>query len=214
MKAYLKKSLLLTFAVLSLAACQKKEDSTAISTAGRVPRGAYDSLYANGANPNTKLVGKVVRASSEQDEFDAGVRGFLSSTLPEDYVGYVDAQGQYNTGVFFGGRVVTRGASGGYQIDPSSQIMIVVKDYFQNQTNVQPIAWYLSNASGQISGNTAIIRFQDALGYVELQGSFDQNYFEGDFLYDNNRRYDGSTPGAAGAIGHFVIPTCQFFVCQ
>jgi hypothetical protein len=90
--------------------------------------------------------------------------------------------------------------------------MIVVKDAFQNQT-VQPIPVYLTNASGEVSGNYAHLHFEDALGWVELEGQFDQSTFQGTISYDNKTHVSGGTP-AAGVLGNFSIPTCQFFVCQ
>lgn len=219
MTAYLKKTLILALALVSLAACQKKDDSTSVNTMGRYPRGGLNQMYANGADPRTQMAGTVKVDPSYQDQFQEAVRGLLSTALPEDYVGYVSAVGAYNTGVFFGGRVIVQrsgpqGLSGAMSvIAPNSQIMVLVKDYFQNQSSSQPIPIYLSNATGEINGNSVHLVFQDQLGTIELEGEYNQSTFEGDMYYDNYKHYSGGTP-AAGVLGHFSIPTCQFFVCN
>ena len=97
--------------------------------------------------------------------------------------------------------------------------LIAIYDEFTGRPDasgktVEPISRYLTQASGYVQGNRAYLKFTDALGSIEFDGTFDAKTFEGEVTYDNVKRYDGQGTGAAGNLGWVQVPTCQFFRCR
>src|SRR5690606_34357211 len=144
--------------------------------------------------------------SSYQSDFQYVVADFLSSIMPENYVGFVSASvdqrtlsGQCpspsyecGTGVFLGGRVdFVNGrlqASAGSRLDitGSSKLVIQVMDYIPNQPQIAPIPpIYLPNAEGFVQGNRAYLVFWDNYGFVYMEGQFDNQWFTGRIEYEN-----------------------------
>ena len=229
MKTYaFNKVFALVAVVALLTGCQPKKESTTIDTRGNGVRGHNANLMGN-AN-DIQLRGVIGRDSYEQEEFQKAVEGLLSTDLPisdydpytpngtnnNKYIGFVSAAGQ-GSGVQFGGRVTLQGGSIRFASGPVNQqsiIKIQVYDQFSGSSSSSPLpAVILSNAQGMVQGNSASITFSDQYGSVRLEGQFDQHFFTGHVSYDNRVRAGGGTP-AAGNLGGFKIPTCQFFICQ
>jgi hypothetical protein len=210
----------LVLLMASVTACQKDKGSLRLETrSGTAGRGATGGMA--GQSSGITLKGIIYSDAAYQEQFQDNVRGLLSTDIPDDYVGYVSCRAEHNTGVFFGGRVrLTSGnirnmTGGESQIDPNSELLIAVYDYFPNAGKLPPIPpLYFKKATGRVSGNRAYIRFEDAYGYIEMEGYFDANRFRGAIAYDNHVKHDGSRPGAAGVLGDFDIGTCDFFRCQ
>ncbi|HRK07240.1 MAG TPA: hypothetical protein PLZ57_05685 [Pseudobdellovibrionaceae bacterium] len=216
-------ALVLTLSVLAvqLGACSKQDSATPV-TVGRDTRGIGPAGQPTAAG--ITLNGQVIADAQDQDSFQDAVTGMLEATMSPDAIGYVSATGANNTGVYIGGRVelssgtLQTASSQRITVRNDSRLLVAVYDEYSSQNIdgkvVGPVTILLQNASGEVAGNQAILRFQDQHGYIEMHGTFNNSVFEGSFSYDNARRFDGSTPGAAGTVGWFRVPTCQFFRCQ
>ena len=212
------KGLLLIVAALGLTACQEKKDPRqGITTRGTGPRAANQA-----AAGGVQLQGRVQADPSYQQYFQDAVNGLLSTDVRPDYIGFVSANGQNNSGVFIGGQIVISGGTlanfnGSGTIASQSRIVIQVRDFFPQMPNAPALpAIALSNAQGSINGNYVEVMFSDGFGSITLSGYIDtyQRVFTGTVKYDNQILYDGSRPGAAGELGDFMIPMCSIFQCQ
>jgi hypothetical protein len=159
------------------------------------------------------------------DEFDFYYHHFVSATMDAEMLGDVSGQVGDSTGVRFWG--YAQGA-GGVRINPygsnnmnidtaNAELRIVIWDSYAGQYDSEgelvpeyPVHIRTGTSghsvSGQISGNWAKIVFRDQYGWIELNGTFDANYFSGWAWFDNSG-------GSAGHLGDFYIPTCSFFRC-
>lgn len=212
-----------TFAVLlvsivGLTGCQKEQGGTAI---GRVGNGGAVFAAANQVAVNGKLTDSSVSQSTWQD----AVSGFIEGKYPPEYLGFVSTTASGGTGAVLGGRVelstgtLNSAASTNATIRADSKLLVEIYDEFTNRPdsngrNIEPLWRGFTSATGTIQGNRAIITFTDEYGSVTLEGTFNGQVFYGIFEYDNVRRWDGGSEGAAGFIGNFSLPTCQFFRCQ
>lgn len=208
------------FALAVLGGCTKQDGATPITTSGRGVSPTGSATLANGRRLNGWVF-----SPGNQDLFQEAVVGLVDSKAPVDYVGYVSADAN-GTGVFLAGRVELQ--SGVLNVNSSTQmnirsdstLVIAVYDEYTGRTaqdgkKVEPFSFDYTQASGTVSGNTVrSLTFTGPKGSVTLNGSFNSQYFRGTISYDNSVRYDGSTPGAAGTLGDFEVPTCQFFRCQ
>jgi hypothetical protein len=221
----LKKFLALGITVFALAACgDKNEGSTNVTSRGMGPRTALaNSMNYNGAGSTSQMQGIVRSGASNQNGFQQAAVDFVSTDVQPQYVGYVSATGQNNSGILFGGRVGLASGSlrnvGGGQvpITSNSTFQIQVVDYTPQYPNSPLIPPFVFNhAEGYISGNMAQITFSDSYGSVSLEGTIDSTSgrFVGQMTFDNNVNIDPNQPGHAGNLGDFIIPICSFFVCN
>jgi len=216
----LKNVVALLLATLSLAGCSKEEGATPI-----VGRNGQ-AISAAAAGGITTLNGWVIVDASQQDLFQDAVTGFVEAFMPAEYLGFVSGRASGGTGFFVGGKVeLQTGILSATATNPQtnvrtdSKLLVAIYDEFTGRPdasgkNVEPIARYLSQASGYVQGNRAYLKFTDSLGSIEIDGTFDANTFEGTVSYDNIRRHDGQGEGAAGNLGWVQVPTCQFFRCR
>lgn len=207
------------FAVALLAGCQRQNNATPIASS----TGMRFATNAATAYNTGSLPGRIFADPSQQQGFQQAAAGFLSTDIPPQYVGLVSATGSGNSGIRFGGQVglavgSLRYYDGSYaDISPNSQIIIQVFDQTAQYGNVPPIPpLRFGNASGVITGNQAQITFSDTYGSVTLQGYINTqtSTFDGVASYDNNIRWDGTSPGSAGNFGNFSVPLCSFFACN
>lgn len=214
----MKRFLAITFALIALSGCQKPDNSTPISSRDVSPR---SQGHAGGTSTvgTIELRGAVFSSASSQNMFNEQVRSFLEATMPRDYVGYVDAMGQYNTGVYIGGRInldngqgIRPGSTNG-NIAANSEFVVSVFDYWENETPPPIPPVYFKKAQGWVNGQRAFLKFWDDYGSVELEGTFSGEFFTGTFDYDTQRTWDNNE-GRAGTIGQFKIRTCDLFRCQ
>lgn len=216
-------ALVLTLSVLAvqLGACSKQDAATPVNV-GRDTRGIGPNGQPTAAG--ITLNGQVIADAYDQESFQDAVVGMLEATMSPDAIGHVSATGSDNTGVYIGGAIELSGGplrtSSGQRVtvQGNSRLLIAVYDEYASQRSegreVGPVTILLQQASGEVSGNQAVLRFRDQHGYVEMEGTFNNSVFEGTISYDNARSYNGSTPGAAGTLGWFRVPTCRFFRCQ
>jgi hypothetical protein len=213
----------LFISMVSLMGCSKQDGATPIT--GRSPQLVGAGSVKTPTGQTVGLNGWVISQSNYQDAFQDSVTGFVEAELAPEYLGFVAANGTGGTGVFIGGYVPLQtgllSTSNNPQVNirTDSYLLIAVYDEYANRPDssgrvVGPYAREFTAASGYVQGNRAYLKFTNAFGSVELEGTFDQNTFQGNVLYDNIRRWDGQGQGAAGNLGWFQVPTCQFFKCR
>lgn len=207
--------------ILTFTACQDNKGATPIT--GRAPQIAGGVVAPTGRT--VTLNGWVVSQESYQQAFQDTVSGFVEAELAPEYLGFVSATGQGGTGFFIGGDVPLQTGilnttnNPQVNIQSGSYLLVGIYDEFANRPDatgkvVGPYGREFKAASGYVQGNRAYIKFTNQFGMVEMNGTFDAQVFQGSFHYENLMRWDKSTPGAAGDIGTFQVPTCQFFRCQ
>ncbi len=208
----------LMLAAVSLAACSKEEGATPIT-------GRNGQAISVAAAAGISLNGWVIVEASQQDMFQDAVSGLIEAAMAPEYLGFVSGRASGGTGVFMGGKVelqtgiLNTSNNAQTNIRTDSKLLIAIYDEFTGRPDasgktVEPISRYLTQASGYVQGNRAYLKFTDALGSIEFDGTFDAKTFEGEVTYDNVKRYDGQGTGAAGNLGWVQVPTCQFFRCR
>lgn len=211
------------FAIAILGGCSKQDGATPITTGrdGRISTPGGSAVSSAGIQLNGWVI-----SSGNQDLFQEAVGGLVDATMPADYLGFVSADAKGGTGLFLGGRVelqsgaLNPNSTARVNVRADSKLLLAVYDEFTGRadasgTVVKPISIGFSRAEGYVSGNQVSLKFIDPqYGFVVMQGSFSGSLFRGSISYDNAVRYDGSRPGAAGTLGDFEVPTCQFFRCQ
>ena len=223
--------LLLAFTAIG---CGKKDDKAAINNVqgreerggGQVVQGAPEDTSGAFGSSAIELDGQIFH--NDPNVFQKNVRGFVDATLPGDYLGYVGTgfDGRTDSGVFLGGKVSlvsgtldpVNGTSR-VAITANSRLLVVVWDEYVGKKDdkgqtLPAIPVYLTKASGIVEGKQAKLVFEDEFGTIELEGSFDRDFFDGNIHFDNRKKYDGSGLGSAGTLGGFRIPTCRLFNCR
>lgn len=211
------------FMMLALVGCSKEDGATPIT--GRSPHLVGAGSVKTPTGQTVGLNGWVISEAANQDGFQEAVTGFVEADMAPEYLGYVSARGNGGTGVFIGGYVPLQSGllstSNNAQVNvrADSYFLIAIYDEFANRPDasgnvVGPYAREFTSATGYVQGNRAYLKFTNAMGSIELEGTFDQNTFQGNVHYDNIRRWDGQGQGVAGNMGWFQVPTCQFFQCR
>lgn len=154
-------------------------------------------------------------------QFNYNIQDFLAPAMDPMDVGYVSSSANDSTGVRFWGYIEPsrgyfnpNGMSQTTIRSNNSELRLTIWDEYTGSIDasgdlVTDIPWHAKGrAEGEIAGNTARIRFiKEGVGWVELYGSFDAQYFSGTVWFDNNRGY-------ANYLGAFYISTCSFFRCN
>lgn len=217
----IQKLVLLTLAVVTLGACAKKEESTAIgrdnaTMAPTVQWAQSNSIIANGI---------VTANSSQQSLFQDAVKGYVDGFMLTENVGFVSATASSGTGYYFGAKVelktglLNQTSTPRTDIRTDSKLYVEIVDEYTGRLDgsgqkVPSITRGYSSATGYVQGNRAYIEFVDEKkNLVKMDGTFNGSTFIGTFEYDNTFSADGSST-AAGVVGQFQVPTCQFFHCQ
>lgn len=200
--------------------CAKKEEGTPIgrSTAPQTPAEAW----AQGAG--VTFNGVVWRAASAQAIFQDNINGYVDAAAKNPHVGYVSSTASGNTGFYFVARIELQSGvlnttnTPRVDVRTNSQLVTVIYDEFTDRPDesgqvVPAIRRGFDNVSGYVQGNRAYLKFTDAYGSITLDGTFNGTTYVGTFVYDNTHSATDGVP-AAGTIGQFQVPTCQFFRCQ
>lgn len=206
-------------AAASLMGCQNN-DKGSVQVQNRMgyPR-TTSGVPMDASTSGLRLNGVVFSESYTEEEFRDYVQDLMEASMSDrEMIGYVSPLAEGNTGVFFGGRVQLRAgplqAGMRSEVAPNSRLVIGVFDMFPDVGQLPPLPQpFFVNAVGTVEGNEAHIRFEDDNGFVELIGTFDNQYFTGSMTYDVRRTVNGQT-GRAGKLGEFQVPTCEFFVCR
>lgn len=220
-------SLVLVSMTVLLAACagNKEKQSYRIgrtargvtSGPGTTPFTGTSGTGTNYAPPAGKLYGEVTRGSGSQSTFQQSIQNLLA---PQQVTaGYVSGDSGQNTGIRFWGIADTStgaaiNGTSNYTIkDTTARIRIEIYDEFSYQVGEIPID--ISKASsgenfryagGYIQGTYAQVAFQDTIGWIILDGSFNGSYYTGNVWF-------GPGEGQIEYLGKFTVPTCGFFRC-
>lgn len=211
------------FVMVALVGCSKEDGATPIT--GRSPHLVGAGSVKTPTGQTVGLNGWVISDAANQDGFQDAVTGFVEADMAPEYLGYVSARGTGGTGVFIGGYVPLQSGllstSNNAQVNvrSDSYFLIAIYDEYANRPDasgevVGPYAREFTSATGYVQGNRAYLKFTNAMGSIELEGTFDQSTFQGNVYYDNIRSWNGQGQGAAGNMGLFQVPTCQFFQCR
>ncbi len=211
------------FVMVALIGCSKEDGATPIT--GRSPHLVGAGSVKTPTGQTVGLNGWVISDAANQDGFQDAVTGFVEADMAPEYLGYVSARGTGGTGVFIGGYVPLQSGllstSNNAQVNvrSDSYFLIAIYDEYANRPDasgkvVGPYAREFTSATGYVQGNRAYLKFTNAMGSIELEGTFDQSTFQGNVYYDNIRSWNGQGQGAAGNMGWFQVPTCQFFQCR
>jgi hypothetical protein len=230
---------------LGLGACAPKKKSESVRS-GRCARGSCETGATEGTQSGPGAVtsegfkpqwGRIHKGADSQENFYYHLEGFVSVSInsydtPSE-LGYVSGDmNDPNTGVWFWGDVKPQSgtafnpnASQSLQLDTQSiQLRMVVWDSYAGKTDaagntIPEFPVDIRKASRAfVNGKQATITFADDYGWVEMNGTFDQNNFTGHVTYQNYKFWDDGThegkKGASGVLGDFTVPTCGFFHCQ
>ncbi|NCN39762.1 hypothetical protein GW916_00795 [bacterium] len=231
----------IVFAVIFLGACAKKSGDKRERIQGRGTVSEDQSLtQAPGTSSGVTKSdgaegywGEIVSApNTSQAQFQAGVQAFLSNIAEPDgnpiNLGTVDGRSNQPTGIWFYGSAGLSGAfnPGGQNslqvASAGSELRLSIIDSYVGQLNadqeqIKEVPIYLSQASssfqvtGWVNGNKAQINYKDDMGIIQLQGTFDSNWFTGTVNFQNYTAIQGAP--ASGSLGVFAIRTCGFFKC-
>jgi hypothetical protein len=213
--SFFKKSVMGTvlLAMLTLASCAKKDDSSTRS-ATRAGNGIAPSSTTNScSNPTTMAWGKIYDPNnSNSTSFESQVKDFVSATLDPESFGTISGNINDRTGLDI--NLSLPFDSSGNLIIASAEISIKIVDSFVGQnyqgTVVAPYYVTFSQAkSGSYNRNTRQVTavFEDEYGSITISGSTDgQQYVTGTVSYQNYKSVVGTAK--AGTLGAFKTYTC------
>ncbi len=146
-------------------------------------------------------------------------------------LGTVSGRSNDSTGIRFYGSV---GLSGAFNVNgqnnltvqsSGSELRIAVVDNYVGMKNaegetIKEVPIYIASqvegfvsVTGVIQGSQALITYEDSFGKIQLQGTFNSNWFTGSVSFANNSAINGGA-GQQGQLGVFRVETCGFFKCQ
>lgn len=177
--------------------------------------------------------GEVVRATNwTQPQFENQVRVFLSNLKEADgspiALGFISGDSGQSTGIrfwgsvgFAGGTFSPNGTGAPLQVtSQGSALRMSIIDSYVGQVNAEgetitEIPIYIApgvegfvSVTGWVQGRQAEITYTDGFGKIILKGQFDNNWFQGAVMFQNN------SPAVSGYLGLFTVRTCGFFKCQ
>jgi hypothetical protein len=198
----------------------------------RYHTGSSGSTFPNSSCPAAgKWGGVTCGSNSDKDE---GFLNFLSNgtdITSDKSIGTISCSPSNTGGILFRMKVVLNAP-----FDPSGQnnnnltmqigsstFEIVIHDSLKEH---QPISAIFEGLSGEIDGNTAKLdfiysgteittkkgnTFHSGRKQLKLEGTFNAEIFSGTVYFENEKYWDGRTPGAKGTLGQFKISTCSVF---
>jgi hypothetical protein len=211
------KTVMILFALASLAACSSAKNMSAARNASDVGAvGNQTSVNGVSCKGNSGRIydGGTAGASGT---FEQRIKGLVSATVDPSYFGSIDgSMNSTQTCVAFEGRLNTD-ASGNVNVSQSN-LKITVYDSYVGTADVdggtiEPYVIQFSAASsGQVnaSGKTFSIQFKDEYGEINLSGSFAQATTTGTMNFKNYKSFDNASSPASALLGAFSIPTASF----
>lgn len=203
-----------------LAGCPGKEKRSSIGRGGRSSARYNQNTVRDYRNSGQQWTGAIV--GEPQDSFQQATEGFVSAFMNPNELGEVSGQAGRSTGVRFGGVIRVAGgfdpgnSNNGTQIDEgASRLEVLVWDSEADQNESTPgiLADQFRVVDYRLNNRTLSVVFEDSLGTVTFEGTFDNNTYYGEVWYDNFEHVDGGTP-ESWTWGTFYIPVCDFFECR
>lgn len=142
-----------------------------------------------------------------QSQFNNSIYNFISATDDPNSLGTVTSELNNDTGIRFGGCI--RFDSNWNVLNSSSALAMDIVGYNRNSNQYVKYSFdIMGGASGSAYGNRQLtIRFEDQMGWIEFNGTYDNEYFSGDVSYHNNARSGNFY------LGQFFILITAFFGC-
>ena len=194
--------------------------------------GTPDSTFpSNSCGAAGKWGGVTCGGGSDRDE---GFLDFLSNgtdVSSEKSIGNISCSPSNTGGVLFRMKVTLNAP-----FDPtgeknenltlqigSSTLEVIIHDSLKEY---EPISAIFNGLNGEVNGNSANLtfdypgteittkkgnKFHSGRKLLKLEGTFDAQIFSGTIYFENDKYWDGRTPGAKGALGSFKIATCAVF---
>lgn len=223
------KLLMLMLIGVFLVGCQPPNKEKQSYRVGRTARGEVSvggTPYPNSpgtkgnypAFPSWNKSGLVTRGSNSQSGFQDAVQSLLA---PQNVVaGYVSGDANQSTGIVIRGVAETstgapiNGTSNFTIKKASARIRLEIYDEYWSQVGEIPVDISAATSGsdfkyggGYIQGSYAQVAVQDSMGWIILDGSFNQSYYTGNVWF-------GPGEGQMQYLGQFTVPTCGFFRCQ
>lgn len=204
------KTVLSALMVLSMAltACNKKDEGSAVRVAGR-----GGSVVTSATCSSGQMATGRIYDPTNSGSFESVVKVFLSATIAGSNFGRIDGTGTSNNGVFLTPSLQFDGT--GNIVKTNSTMLIKIVDSLvgtqSGDHTIQPYEVQFTNAySGTINktSRTFNVTFQDQYGYIQLSGSYDNNYASGTVIFQNYTSVDGTATGSAYRMGTFYVPVC------
>ncbi len=192
--------------------------------------GSPDSTFPNSScGASGKWGGITCGSNSNKDD---GFLNFLSNgtdITSEKSIGDISCNPSNTGGILFRMKVVLNasfdpgGENDNITMQPSSTLEIIIHDSLKEY---QPISAVFEGLSGEVNGNNATLdfiysgteittkkgnKFHSGRKQLKLEGTFNAQTFEGTIYFENEKYWDGRTPGAKGTLGKFKIATCSVF---
>ncbi|MGE3756276.1 MAG: hypothetical protein AB7H97_00890 [Pseudobdellovibrionaceae bacterium] len=210
---------------LVFSGCAKKQDKQRVNGAGRgttatataggaVPAGSASTNYKKG------VWGEVYRAEdATQDDFQIEVGNLVSASIDPEAIGTVSGTPGDTTGIRFNGIIVVKNGT----VDKAkSQLRLAIWDSFagtkDGSNTIPEYPIYFDKLTDYVfkNNNTEIgLKFEDAYGYVIMEGVTRGSLFEGEIRFKNHKSYDGSSPDETEhLLGRFAVELNGFFDMQ
>lgn len=201
--------------VMSLTACEKKDDSAS----GVSARGSVYGAPGTPINPQgyTEKAEYVVSRTSygSVSNFQQNVLDMLSARFDPQGVGMIDDQS-----VILAAYLET-GANGQLTNQSSKMRLWVYDSYARDQVKMdngetaQPFYIEINGAvSGNVSGNQFNVTFRDDYREFNIQGNYNGNIASGAVSFRNLRDFANSSMKSASPMGYFVTETCALINCR
>lgn len=204
--------------------CGSKRNGRTAVRDGRTAGGAAVRSFDNLSS--SRAVGILGADPEYQEEFQEAIQDFFRPQMNPEYMGYVSASEESETGARFVGDITLSGTTLYSDSMPRTSIQtsraklaIVVWDDLVGQADdkgnvIGPVgASYSSASSGFVEGNWAEITFTDSHRTVTLKGEFDAEYFHGDLEWSLKGDYSEYCSDSAPCSVGFIVETCGFFRC-
>lgn len=219
-----------------LAACSKKsgnKETIALRPGDRGAAAPTTNMPQPGATApgvQNKQWSAVLRQGMSQENFQAQTEYLLSANVDifasPKRVGAVSGDNGQSTGIRLAAYIPTQapvqrnGSNSTTVVPQGSELLMVIWDSYSGQKDSTGAPIYgfdfalSGSAAGTVSGNRVDVTFTDSYGKIRLTGDIFGEDFYGEVIYDNNKYFDGYTPGARSTLGFFYAKTCAIFKCQ
>lgn len=203
---------ILVLMALSLSACGKKDDGSAVRVAGRGNTVATNSVVPNNCGNTAMNWGKIYDPDASA-QFENQVKSFVSATLDPQSLGTISGNINDKTGIDFRGTF--QFDSQGKLVTTASSVTIKIFDSYVNQVyngqTIQPyVVEFTAAAEGMINRTTRQfqVRFKDSYGEIVFQGQVNNSTVEGTVYYQNYTAVAGYQ-ATSGTLGSFKAYTCS-----
>lgn len=207
----MKNLLLAVSGLLVVASCSPKQNSARLSYSSggiRSNTNGNQMTFPTCSSSGQSTYGAIYDANSSYD-FETRVKNLLSATVSPTEVGSISPLANASTGVRFQGAIKLD--SSGNVISSASKLSVKVWDSYTSTQGAQPITIEINTAAGGAfnkSTGVGYVVFKDNYGEIRLDGTFTNQYFQGQVSFKNSVTVVQNGQPAQGNLGQFYIATC------